>query len=472
MATTRRPARGAIRHAPRTPERAPLPAAAAAFARRRLAFTRALERAHGGSGGRVGTGGAPLAALFASGHEARRNGDVDYEFRQPSTFYYLTGFEEPDAVALLRPGHAEPYVLFVRPHDPQMAIWVGPRAGIEGAVATYGADAAYPIEELDQRLPGLLEGIRTVAFSLGADERLERLVSRTVAARRGGGQRGAVAIERLVDPFPLVAEQRLIKTRDEIDALRRAIGITGAGIEMAMRATRPAMHEYEIEAVLHAEYRRLGAPRLGFPSIIAAGANACTLHYTANSARVGRNDLVLLDTGAEWDYYGADVSRTYPASGRFTPEQRAVYDVVLEAQSEAIDLVAPGVRIADVHARALRVLVDGLRHLGVLSGRTPTLIKENAHQPYFMHGTSHWLGLDVHDVGAYREGGASAALRPGMVLTVEPGLYLGPRSEAPRALRGIGVRIEDDILVTRTGHENLSQAIPRDPDTLEAIVRG
>ena len=443
-----------------------MPAAAAPFARRRLAFLRALERTHGG------TGGAPIAAIFASGHEARRNGDVDYEFRQPSTFYYLTGFEEPDAVALLRPGHEQPYVLFVRPHDPQMAVWVGPRAGVEGAVASYGADAAHPIEELDQRLPALLDGMRSVAFSLGADERLERIVSRTVAARRGGGQRGAVAIERLVDPFPLVAQQRLIKTRDEVAALRRAIDITGAGIEATMHATRPGMHEYELEAVLHAEYRRLGAPRLGFPSIIAAGANACTLHYTANNKRIGRNDLVLLDTGAEWDYYGADVSRTYPASGQFTPEQRAVYDIVLQAQAEAIDLVAPGVRIADVHARAVRVLVDGLRHLGVLTGRTQTLIKDTAYSPYFMHGTSHWLGLDVHDVGTYREGGQSVALRPGMVLTVEPGLYLGSSTDAPRALRGIGVRIEDDILVTRTGHENLSQAIPRDPDTLEMIVRG
>ena len=472
MATTRRPARGAARHAHRTPQRGPLPAAAAPFARRRQSFMRALARTYGGSGGRGGTAGAPVAALFASGHEARRNGDVDYEFRQPSTFYYLTGFEEPDAVALLRPGHAQPYVLFVRPHDPQQAIWVGPRAGVEGAVDAYGADAAHPIEELDQRLPALLDGMRTVAFSLGADERLERIVSRTVAARRGAGQRGAVAIERVVDPFPLVAQQRLVKTRDEVAALRRAVAITGAGIEAAMRTTRPGMHEYELEATLHAEYRRLGAPRLGFPSIVASGANACTLHYTANSKRIADHDLVLLDTGAEWAYYGADVSRTYPASGRFTPEQRAVYDIVYEAQAEAISLVAPGVRIADVHARAVRVLVDGLRHMGVLSGRSAQLIRDTAYLPYFMHGTSHWLGLDVHDVGAYREEGQSVALRPGMVLTVEPGLYIGPATDAPRALRGIGVRIEDDILVTRAGHENLSQAIPRDPDTLEALVRG
>jgi Xaa-Pro aminopeptidase len=438
------------------------PYAASPFAKRREALAAALTRD-------AGKDGKPIAALFASGKEARRNGDVDYEFRQPSTFYYLTGFEEPDAVALLRPGHKEPYVLFVRPHDPQMAIWVGPRAGVEGAKKRHGAAVAYPIEELDEQLPKLLDGIRTVYFSLGSDDTLERIVSRTVAQRRGGGQRGGVAIERVADPFPFIAQQRVIKSPDEIAALQHAIDITGAGIEAAMRATKPGMHEYELQAILEAEYRRQGSPRNGFPSIVAAGPNACTLHYTSNRAQIGRNDLVLLDTGAEVDYYGADVSRTYPANGRFTPEQRAVYDVVHEAQRQAIALVAPGVRFLDVHDRAVSVLVDGLRSLKVLGGRAPKLIKDAAYRPYYMHGTSHWLGLDVHDVGAYREDGESTKLRPGMVLTVEPGLYIAPDSEAPRALRGIGVRIEDDILVTREGHRNLSGAIPSDPETLEAM---
>lgn len=413
-----------------------------------------------------------MAAIFASGHEAHRNGDVDYEFRQPSTFWYLTGFEEPDAVAVLRPGHPQPFVMFVRPHDPQMAVWVGPRAGIEGAQQRYGADAAFSIDDIEKELPGVLDGIRTLYYSFGADEAVEKLVTRISAQRRGAGQRGGVAIERIADPFPFVAQQRLIKSSDEIDALQSAIDITGAGIEAAMRATKPGMHEYELQSILEAEYRRLGSPRNGFPSIVATGANACTLHYTSNRAVVGRNDLVLLDTGAEVDYYGADVSRTYPANGRFSPEQRAVYDVVHEAQRQAIELVAPGVRFTDVHQKALRVLVDGLRHLGVLDGRADKIIKDGSYQPYFMHATSHWLGLDVHDVGAYREDGQSTALRPGMVLTVEPGLYISPGSDAPKALQGIGVRIEDDILVTRTGYRNLSGGIPSDPDTLEDIVRG
>ena len=432
------------------------------FAARRDRLSRLLSRAEAG----------PVAAVFASGHEAHRNGDVDYEFRQPSTFYYLTGFEEPDAVAVLRPGHPQPYVLFVRPHDPATAIWVGPRAGVEGAVRDFGASAAYPIEELEQRLPGLLTEARTIFFSFGADDRVEKLVTTAVAQRRGGGQRGGVAIERIADPFPFVAQMRVIKTAEEVAALREATAITGHGIDAAMRATRPGMHEYELQAVLEAEYRRRGAPRNGFPSIVAAGANSCTLHYTTNNSPVGKGDLVLLDTGAEVDYYGADVSRTYPANGRFTPAQRDVYSIVLEAQRQAIDLVRPGVRFIEVHQRALKVLVDGLRHLGVLTGTAAKLTKHGAYQPYFMHGTSHWLGLDVHDVGAYREDGESVALRPGMVLTVEPGLYIAPDAKAPRQLRGIGVRIEDDILVTRTGHENLSAHIPSAIDDLEAIVGG
>ena len=432
------------------------------FAARRERLSKLLTRAEAG----------PVAAVFASGHEARRNGDVDYEFRQPSTFYYLTGFEEPDAVTVLRPGHAQPYVLFVRPHDPAMAIWVGPRAGVEGAMRDYGASAAYPIEELEQRLPDLLGGMRTVCFSFGADDRVEKLITATVAQRRGGGQRGGIAIERVADPFPLVAQMRVIKTAEEIAALRAAIAVTGKGIDAAMLATRPGMYEYELQAVLEAEYRCRGAFRNGFPSIVASGANTCTLHYTTNNSPIGANDLVLLDTGAEVDYYGADVSRTYPASGRFTAAQRDVYAIVLEAQRQAIELVAPGVRFIEVHQRALKVLVDGLRHLGVLQGTTAKIIKDGAYQPYFMHGTSHWLGLDVHDVGAYREDGDSVVLRPGMVLTVEPGLYIAPDAKAPRHLRGIGVRIEDDILVTRTGHENLSRHIPSAIDDLEAIVGG
>ena len=427
------------------------------FARRR---SRLLRRLRPGS-----------AAVFAAGHDSLRNGDVEHPFRQPSTFYYLTGFDEPDAVAVLRPGHDEPFVLFVRPFDPAMAIWVGARLGVDGAIEELGADAAYPIEELERRLPQLLAGAGTVYYSLGSDERVERLCSRIVAQRRATAQGGARPIEAIMDPAPLVAAQRLIKSRDEIAALQRAIDITGAGIEAAMRATRPGMHEYEVQAILEAEYRRLGSPRDGFPSIVAAGANACTLHYTANRAEMARNELLLVDTGAEVDFYGADVTRTYPVDGRFRAAARDVYELVLEAQEQATALIKPGVRFHDVHDKAAEVLTEGLVDLGVLSGDVAGLIAQRAFGPFFMHGTSHWLGMDVHDVGRYREGEESVELRPGMVLTVEPGLYFAPGIRGvPRRLRGIGVRIEDDVLVTRDGYRVLSGAIPKQPDELEAIV--
>ena len=408
-------------------------------------------------------------AVFAGGREAVRNGDVAYEFRQGSTFHYLTGFEEPDAVAVLRPGdeqQSEQYVLFVRPRNPERAVWDGLRAGVEGAVKQHGADAAYPIEELEERLPQLLAGAESIYFSLGSDDRIEGIVTAQVERRRAAQS----AATRVLDPFPLVARMRLIKSAAEVRLLQRAVDLTGAGIEAAMRATRPGMHEYEVRAVLEAEYRRAGSPRNGFPSIVAAGVNACVLHYPHARGRIENGDLLLMDTGAEVEYYGADVTRTFPANGRFSPAQRAVYDIVLEAQQAAIDTVAPGVRFEAVHAAALRVLVRGLRRLGVLEGRTDRLIRRQAHAPYFMHGTSHWLGLDVHDVGGYRDGEQSMVLRPGMVLTVEPGLYFGPGARAPRRLRGIGVRIEDDVLVTRGGRRNLSAAIPSDPETLEALA--
>ena len=427
------------------------------FARRR---SRLMRRLRAGS-----------AAIFAAGHDSVRNGDVEHPFRQPSSFYYLTGFDEPDAVAVLRPGHDEPFVLFVRPFDPAMAIWVGARLGVDGAVEELGVDAAYPIEELEQRLPQLLAGTGTVYYSLGSDERVERLFSRIVAQRRAAAQGGARPIESIMDPAPLVAAQRLIKSREEIAALQRAIDITGAGLEAAMRATRPGMHEYEVQAILEAEYRRLGSPRDGFPSIVAAGANACTLHYTANRAEMARNELLLVDTGAEVDFYGADVTRTYPVDGRFRAAARDVYELVLEAQEQATELIRPGVRFHDVHDKAAEVLTQGLLDLGVLTGDLGDLMQQRAFAPFFMHGTSHWLGMDVHDVGRYREGEQSVELRPGMVLTVEPGLYFAPGIRGvPRRLRGIGVRIEDDVLVTRDGYRVLSGAIPKQPDDLEAIV--
>ena len=426
------------------------------FARRRRALLREL--------------GPDSAAVFVSGREANRNGDVDHPFRQDSTFFYLTGFEEPDAVAILRPGSKQPYVLLVRPHDPQMAVWVGSRAGIEGAVEQYEADAAFSVEEQEPRLRDLLQGVRTLWFSLDGDSEVERILTRVVRDRRAGAQRGATPIDAIRDPEPLVDQQRLIKSPAEVRSLQRAIDITGDGLEVALTSTRPGMHEYEVQAILEQVYRSRGAIREGFPTIAASGPNSCTLHHTTNRRQIADGDLMLLDTGAEWNLYSADVTRTYPANGRFTAAQRDVYDIVLAAQERGIRRVKPGAAFHDAHQAAVRVLVEGLIDLKVLRGDPASLIERDAYRPYYMHSTSHWLGLDVHDAGAYRNGTRSTKLQPGMVLTVEPGLYFAPGSKVSKRLQGIGIRIEDDILVTANGHRNLSGKIPSQPDDLEALV--
>jgi Xaa-Pro aminopeptidase len=427
------------------------------FARRRQRLMRSL--------------GKDTAAVFVSGHESVRNDDVEYPFRQDSTFFYLTGFPEPNAIAILRPGADTPYTLLVRPHDPLMAVWVGPRAGVEGAVERYGTDAAYPIEEAEKRLRELLDGATTVWFSLGDDSPVQRTITSIVADRRQMAQRGATPVEAVRDPQPLVDAMRLIKTPTEIRSLQRAIDVTGAGLEAAMRATRPGMHEYEVQSVLEQVYRAKGAVRDGFPTIAASGVNSCTLHYTDNRRQIQDRELMLLDTGAEWDLYSADVTRTYPANGRFSAPQRAVYDIVLEAQRKGIERARPGHTFHDVHDASLRTLIEGLIDLKALRGSVESIIERESYRHVYMHSTSHWLGLDVHDAGAYREGKKSVPLRPGMVLTVEPGLYFAPGAKGvPKRLQGIGIRIEDDVLVTKDGHRNLSRRIPSAPQDLEALV--
>lgn len=427
------------------------------FARRRQRFMRSLGKGD--------------AAVFVSARETLRNGDVDYPFRQDSTFYYLTGFEEPDTIAVLRPGADKPYTLLVRPHDPLMAVWVGPRAGVEGALDRHGADAAYPVEERDQRLRELLDGARTVWFSLGDANPVQETIISIVASRRQQAQRGATPIEAIRDPEPLVDAMRLIKTPSEVRSLQRAIDVTGAGLDAAIRATRPGMHEYEVQAVLEQVYRSEGSVRDGFPTIAASGVNSCTLHYTDNRRQIQNRELMLLDTGAEWDLYSADVTRTYPANGRFTAPQRAVYDIVLEAQRKGMERARPGHTFHDVHDASLRTLVEGLIDLKVLRGSIDSIIERETYRHVYMHSTSHWLGLDVHDAGPYREGKKSVPLRPGMVLTVEPGLYFASGTKGvPKRLQGIGIRIEDDVLVTKDGYRNLSRRIPSAPDDLEAMV--
>ena len=411
------------------------------------------------------------AIILTAGRDKSRNNDVDYKFRQQSAFWYFTGFEEPDAVAVLRPGHEEPYVLFVRPYEERFQIWVGYRAGVDGAVKDHGADAAFPIEDLKEELPKLLEEAETVYYGLGSDEDMDEVISDVVRRRRAGAQRGGKVLGGIQDPKPAIDRMRLIKSGEEINALQQAIDLTARGFDAAMRATRPGDFEYQVQAEMEAMFRKLGSPRNGYPSIVASGMNACTLHYITNRGRMQDGDLLLIDAGAEVDYYTADITRTWPVNGRFSAEQRAVYDICLEAQKQAFKTVRPGALFDDVHRAALRALVQGLIDLGALSGEIEGIIEDRAFLPYYMHGTSHWLGMDVHDAGQYRDGEKSTELEPGMVFTVEPGLYFGPlATESPEKLRGIGIRIEDNVLVTEDGYRVLSARIPSRTDDLEAIV--
>ena len=411
------------------------------------------------------------AIVLAAGHDAARNNDVDHEYRQPSTFWYLTGFDEPDAVAVLRPGSDTPYTLFVRPYDPTFEIWVGRRAGVRGAVGALGANAAYPVDQLDSQLPELLAEYDTVHYALGSDDRVDGIISSLVKRRRGMAQRGAKPVRRIEDPTATIDLMRQIKTDEEIALLQHAIDITAHGFAAAMRTAAPGVYEYEVQAALEGPFRQLGSPRNGYPSIVAGGSNACVLHYIRNRDPLGPDDLLLIDAGAEYGFYTADVTRTWPVSGKFTPPQRAIYELALESQRRAIADVKPGVGFDDVHRTAARTLVQGLIDLDIMSGSVDGIMEQQSYRDYYMHATSHWLGLDVHDCGPYRDDRGQVRLRPGMVLTIEPGLYFGPQAkQAPEIYQGIGIRIEDDVLVTEDGCRVLSEAIPKDPDELEAIV--
>jgi Xaa-Pro aminopeptidase len=417
---------------------------------------------------RIGDGIAVLPAA----PELFRSRDTEVPYRQDSDFYYLTGFGEPEAVAVLTPHDPEHrFTLFVRPRDPEREAWNGPRAGVEGAREGFGADAAYPIEALEEQLYKLALPASRIFYALGRDpemdERVIALLVRTRRARPRSG-RGPTAVE---DLEPTLGEMRRIKGPAEVERMRVAAAVAVEGHRAIMAAARPGMGEWELEAVLEAKFRSLGATGPAFPSIVGSGANATVLHYVANQRRAREGELVLVDAGAEVGMYCSDITRTFPVSGRFSAPQRALYETVLAAEEAAIEAVRPGAPFADVHDAAVRVLVEGLVRLEILDGDVEELIQEGAYKRYYMHQTSHWLGLDVHDVGLYREHGASVLLEAGMVLTVEPGLYIPPDAEeVPQKYRGIGIRIEDDVLVTAEGHEVLTRGVPVAPDLVEALV--
>lgn len=413
--------------------------------------------------------------LLPTAREQVRNGDVHHLFRASSDFHYLTGFHEPDAVlAAWRTGRGKHRaVLFVRPRDKEREIWDGRRVGVARAKKQYGVDAAHAVTELWDQLPALLAAHPRLFYRLDADPMFDRRLL-SVAARNAAAARraGAPAHPTLQDPGPAIAAQRLIKSVAEVEVLERAAAITASGHVAAMRGARPGRAEYEVQADVEAAFRGGGAVREGYPSIVASGPNACILHYHENDRRMRAGDLLLLDAGAEIDLYTADITRTFPVSGKFSPAQRRIYALVLEAQKSAIAAVRPGAAWNAPHTAAVRSLTRGLVDLGLLPRRPlAKLIAKAAYKRFYMHGTSHWLGIDVHDVGPYQDAsGKPIRLRAGMVLTVEPGLYFGPRDRTvPKEYRGIGVRIEDDVLVTPRGRRVLTAGTPKEIAEVEAL---
>jgi Xaa-Pro aminopeptidase len=456
--------------------------------------------------------GEDAIAIIPAAVEVIRSNDNEYEFHQDPDFFYLTGFSEPEAVALITPGHSNgDYTLFVRPRDPEMEAWEGYRAGTEGALERHGGDQAFDLSTLDEMLTRFMIGREVIWYRTGNrhhDDRVSRLVAK---ARNHRDRYGGAVPSAVRDISVLLAEMRLIKTEDEIQAIRRVCELSARGHVEAMRFAAPGLHEYQVQAALEYYWRLAGARHNGYPSIVASGPNACVLHYVQNDRLIEDEDLVLIDAAAELDGYSADITRTFPANGRFSGPQRAVYEVVLAATKTGLDMSAPGSSPRAIHDAATRVLTQGLIDLGLLPKGLDESLGMHHYREFFFHGTGHWLGLDVHDPGTYKVDGVPRKLEPGMAFTVEPGLYVAPDQgeitltlleydqdewnlrrilegraaamakeaelkeqaekiihQVPAEFLGIGIRIEDDVVVTEDGHENLTTSVPKEIDEIEA----
>lgn len=416
-------------------------------------------------------------AVIPTNPEYLRNGDAHFRFRPDSDFVYMTGFAEPGAVAVFNPFNDEaPYTLFLRPRDKEKETWTGRRLGVERAPEHLGCDKALPIESISEHLPEALKGAETLFFPLGHGSNLDATLHEALAGARRLRRKGWRTPGIIADPLRVFGEMRLFKDEAEIALHQEAADISSDAHIEAMAATKPGLKEYEIEALIAYTFRRRGAEGPAYSSIVGGGANATILHYIENNCALKAGELLLIDAGAEYQYYAADITRTFPVSGKFSPLQRDVYDIVLASQLKSIDAVRIGRRFIDPHDEAVRVLTQGLVDLKVLKGSVDGLIEEEAYRPYYMHKTGHWLGMDVHDTGDYYEGEGyfdrpSRPFEPGMITTVEPGLYFPEDDDSiPEALRGLGIRIEDDILVTRGAPRVLTARCPKDADALEALV--
>jgi Xaa-Pro aminopeptidase len=411
-------------------------------------------------------------AIIPSAREATRSNDTHYRFRQDSDFLYLTGFEEPESIAVIKLFRDPKYTLFVRPRDPEREIWDGRRAGVEGAKSEFGAHEAFPIAEFDAKLHEILDGSDILYYRLGVNAELDDKLIREIARMRSLNRKPIHPPETIVDPAIIIHEMRVVKSAEEIEIMQTAADIAAEAHCEAMKAVRPGMQEYQVEALIEEVFRRRGANGPAYTSIVGAGPNATVLHYISNNGELHDGDLLLVDAGAEYKGYASDITRTYPINGRFSKAQREIYDLVLKAQMSCVEMVRPGVTHDELKQHSIEVLTEGMVELGLLKGEPEELIKEKKYEQFYMHGLGHMLGIDVHDVGKYYYDEQSRALEPGVVMTVEPGIYVAPDTkDIPEKYLGIGVRIEDDVLCTNNGPRVLTSKVPKQAEEIEALMR-
>ncbi len=405
--------------------------------------------------------------IFPSGEEVLRNPDVHFPFRQESNYYYLSAFEEPESFLVLGQGKM---FLFVRHRDPEKEMWEGERYGVEGAKNIFGADEAFTIDQFDSKMPEILKSSDQVFYRLGMSEATDRRVLGAIEVHRRSLGRSGKALPPLSDPNEVIGEMRLFKSPEEIADLRKACQITALAHKTVMKEIKPGMNEFEAEALVDYVLRKNGCQRVGYGSIVAGGKNATCLHYRLNNEALKDNELLLIDAGGEYNYYTSDITRTFPIGKRFTAPQAKLYDLVLKSQKAGIELARPGNTLPQIHKRCTEILIEGMLSLGLMTGKTEEILKSNAFKRFYPHGTGHWLGMDVHDVGLYTRNGEPRPLEPGMSFTVEPGFYVQPGDkDAPAEFRNIGIRIEDDVVITATGCEVLTRDAPKEREELEAL---
>jgi len=410
-------------------------------------------------------------AIIPGAHDTTRSNDTHYRFRQDSDFFYLTGFEEPDAIAVIKPESDKKYTLFVRPRDPEREIWDGRRAGVDGAQSEFGATEAFPIAEFESKLAEFLDGADVLYYRLGVDLNLDNAIVKEIARMRAINRKPVHPPQTIVDPATIVHEMRVLKTPEEIEIMQTAADIAAEAHCEAMKAAKAGMQEYQIEALIEQIFRRRGAAGPAYTSIVGAGPNATVLHYINNDGELHDGDLLLVDAGAEYKGYASDITRTFPINGRYTQAQRDIYDLVLKAQMACVEMVRPGTTHEQLKQHSIEVLTEGMVELGLLQGKPAELIEEKKYEKFYMHGLGHMLGIDVHDVGRYYFGQESRALEPGVVMTVEPGLYIAPDTkDVPEKYLGIGVRIEDDVLCTNNGPRVLTNKVPKHAEEIEALI--